>query len=151
MSKLLENYLTLKNSLRDKSFNNTLMLISDTFQIKPNKIMKSGGKHRHFVQPRNLLCYIMYSKLDYRLEQIAGRIGYSNHTSVMHALNMHGIDLRFDQAYREKYQIVEDDLKIDDPHETGVDFGNTEGTLKSFHYKLLAMESRMEELEKFIN
>ena len=45
MSKLLENYLTLKNSLRDKSFNNTLMLISDTFQVKPNKIMKSGGKH----------------------------------------------------------------------------------------------------------
>tara|TARA_R110002020_G_scaffold170483_2_gene360203 strand:+ start:3079 stop:3462 length:384 start_codon:yes stop_codon:yes gene_type:complete len=127
------------------------MLISDTFQVKPGQIMKSGGKHRRFVQPRNILCYMMYTKLDYRLEQIAERIGYSNHTSVMHALNMHGVDVKWDENYKEKYQIVEDGLKIEDPHETGVDFGNTEGTLKSFHYKLLTIESRMEALEKFIN
>ena len=106
MNTLLENYLTLKNNFRDKSFSNAIMIVSDTFQIKPNKVMASSGRKRHFVQARNMLCYIMYSKLDYRLGQIAERIGYSNHTSVMHALNMHGIDLRFDQAYREKYQMI---------------------------------------------
>ena len=151
MSTLLENYLTLKNSLRDKSFNNTLMLISDTFQVKPNKIMASGGRKRHHVQPRNMLCYMMYNKLDYRLEKIAERIWYSNHTYVMHALNMHKVDLKWDEKYKERHEIVEDGLVIDDPHETGVDFGNTEGTLKSFHYKILTIESRMEALEKFIN
>jgi len=151
MSKLLENYLTLKNNFRDKSFGNTLLLIGDTFNVKPDKVMASGGRQRMFVQPRNLLCNIMYSKLDYSLEQIAERIGYRNHTSVMHALNMHGIDSKFDESYRKKCQIVEDNLKIEDPHETGVDFGNTEGTLKSFHYKILTIESRMEALEKFIN
>ena len=151
MSTLLENYLTLKNSFRDRSFSNTLLLISETFKVKPNQIMASGGRKRRFVQPRNVLCYMMYTKLDYRLEEIAERVGYRNHTSVMHALNMHNVDLKWDENYKEKYQIVVDDLKIDDPHETGVDFGNTEGTLKSFHYKLLTIESRMEALEKFIN
>ena len=151
MSTLLENYLTLKNSFRDRSFSNTLLLISETFKVKPNQIMASGGRKRRFVQPRNVLCYMMYTKMDYRLEEIAERVGYRNHTSVMHALNMHSVDLKWDENYKEKYQIVVDDLKIDDPHETGVDFGNTEGTLKSFHYKLLTIESRMEVLEKFIN
>ena len=151
MSKLLENYLTLRDSFRDKSFNNAIILISETFGVKPNQIMASGGRQRHFVQPRNVLCYVMYSRLDYRLEQIAERIGYSNHTSVMHALNMHNVDLKWDEKYKERYEIVEDGLEIDDPHETGVDFGNTEGTLKSFHYKILTIESRMEALEKFIN
>jgi len=151
MSTLLENYLTLKNSFRDRSFSNTLLLISQTFKVKPNQIMASGGRKRRFVQPRNVLCYMMYTKLDYRLEEIAERVGYRNHTSVMHALNMHSVDLKWDEKYKEKYQIVVEDLKIDDPHETGVDFGNTEGTLKSFHYKLLTIESRMEALEKFIN
>jgi len=151
MSTLLENYLTLKNSFRDKSFSNALFLISDTFKVKPNQIMASGGRKRKFVQARNVLCHLMYLKLDYRLEEIAERIGYSNHTSVMHALNMHGVDSKFDSGYAEKYQIVEDGLVLDDPHDTGIDFGNTEGTLKSFHYKILTMESRMEALEKFIN
>ena len=151
MSTLLENYLTLKNSFRDRSFSNTLLLISETFKVTPNQIMASGGRKRKFVQARNMLCYMMYTKLDYRLEEVAERIGYSNHTSVMHALNMHGVDLKWDELYKEKYQIVEDGLKIEDPHETGIDFGNTEGTLKSFHYKLLTIESRMEALEKFIN
>ena len=151
MSTLLENYLTLKNSFRDKSFSNTLLLISEIFKVKPNKIMASGGRKRRFVQPRNMLCYMMYTKLDYRLEEIAERVGYRNHPSVMHALNMHSVDLKWDENYKEKYQIVVDGLVIEDPHETGVDFGNTEGTLKSFHYKLLTIESRMEALEKFIN
>jgi hypothetical protein len=44
-----------------------------------------------------------------------------------------------------------ENLRIDDPHDTGVDYTNTQGTLKSFHYKILALESRMEALEKFIN
>ena len=151
MSTLLENYLTLKNSFRDRSFSNTLLLISQTFNVTPNQIMANGGRKRRFVQPRNVLCYMMYTKLDYRLEEIAERIGYKNHTSVMHALNMHPVDIKWDESYKEKYQIVVDDLKIEDPHETGVDFGNTEGTLKSFHYKILTIESRMEALEKFIN
>jgi chromosomal replication initiation ATPase DnaA len=151
MSKLLENYLTLKNSFRDKSFSNTLLLISETFNVTPNQMMASGGRKRMFVQARNVLCYMMYSKLDYRLEEIAGRVGYKNHTSVMHAIQMHDVDLKFDMGYAEKYQIIVDNLKLEDPHETGVDFGNTEGTLKSFHYKILSIESRMEALEKFIN
>ena len=151
MSKFLDNYLTLKNSFRDKSFNNAIILISETFGVKPNQIMASGGRQRHFVQPRNMLCHMMYSRLDYRLEQIAERVGYKNHTSVIHALTMHKQDSEYDVKYKEKYQIVDDGLKIEDPHETGVDFGNTEGTLKSFHYKLLTIESRMEALEKFIN
>tara|TARA_R100001377_G_scaffold84828_2_gene69295 strand:+ start:2062 stop:2487 length:426 start_codon:yes stop_codon:yes gene_type:complete len=141
----------LKNSFRDKSFSNTLLLVGDTFKVTPNQIMASGGRKRRFVQARNVLCYIMYSKLDYRLEEIAGKIGYKNHTSVIHALNMHGVDLKFDMEYATKYQIVVDNLKIEDPHENGIDFGNTEGTLKSFHYKILAIESKMEALEKFIN
>tara|TARA_B100000902_G_C26630125_1_gene584064 strand:- start:2 stop:457 length:456 start_codon:yes stop_codon:yes gene_type:complete len=151
MSTLLENYLTLKNSFRDKSFSNTLLLICETFKITPNQIMASGGRKRSFVQPRNILCYMMYGRLDYRLEEIAERVGYKNHTSVIHALNMHGVDLKFDMGYAEKYQTIVDGLVIEDPHETGVDFGNTEGTLKSFHYKILTIESRMEALEKFIN
>jgi len=151
MSKLLENYLTLKNSFRDKSFRNTLLLISGTFNLKPNQLMASGGRKRAFVHARNILCYMMYNRLDYRLEEIAGKIGYKNHTSVMHALNMHEVDLKFDMEYATKYQIVLDNLKIEDPHENGIDFGNTEGTLKSFHYKILAIESKMEALEKFIN
>ena len=151
MSTLLENYLTLKNSFRDKSFGNTLLLITETFRITPNQIMASGGRKRKFVQARNILCYMMYTKMDYKLEEIAERIGYKNHTSVMHALNMHGVDVKFDMSYAEKHQIIVDGLKIEDPHETGVDFGNTEGTLKSFHYKILVIESRMEALEKFIN
>jgi hypothetical protein len=114
-------------------------------------MMASGGRKRRFVQPRNVLCYMMYTKLDYRLEEIAERIGYKNHTSVMHALNMHTVDLKWDESYKEKYQVVVDGLTIDDPHDTGIDFGNTEGTLKSFHYKILTIESRMEALEKFIN
>jgi len=69
----------------------------------------------------------------------------------MHALNMHTVDLKWDESYKEKYQVVVDGLTIDDPHDTGIDFGNTEGTLKSFHYKILTIESRMETLEKFIN
>jgi hypothetical protein len=113
--------------------------------------MASGGRKRSFVQPRNILCYMMYGRLDYRLEEIAERVGYKNHTSVIHALNMHGVDLKFDMGYAEKYQTIVDGLVIEDPHETGVDFGNTEGTLKSFHYKILTIESRMEALEKFIN
>ena len=151
MSTLLENYLTLKNSFRDRSFGNTLLLITGTFKITPNQIMASGGRKRKLVQARNMLCYMMYNKMDYRLEDVAERIGYRNHTSVMHALNMHDVDLKFDMSYAEKYQIVVDGLTIDDPHDTGIDFGNTEGTLKSFHYKLLTIESRMEALEKFIN
>lgn len=151
MSTLLENYLTLKNNFRDRSFSNALLLISQTFGVTPNQIMAKGGRKRRFVQPRNILCYMMYGKLDYNLEQIAERVGYKNHTSVMHALTMHNVDLKWDEKYKEKYQIVEDGLKIDDPHETGVDFRNTEGTLKSFHYKILTIESRMEALEKFIN
>ena len=151
MSTLLENYLTLKNNFRNRSFSNTLLLVGRIFRVTPNQMMASGGRKRRFVQPRNVLCYVMYTKLDYRLEEIAERIGYKNHTSVMHALNMHGVDIKWDENYKEKYQIVEDGLKIEDPHETGVDFSNTEGTLKSFHYKILTIESRMEALEKFIN
>ena len=151
MSTLLENYLTLKNSFRDKSFRNILLLTSEVFKVTPNQMMASGGRKRRFVQPRNVLCHMMYTKLDYRLEEIAERIGYKNHTSVMHAINMHSVDLKWDETYKEKYQIVVDGLKIEDPHDTGIDFGNTEGTLKSFHYKILSIESRMEALEKFIN
>ena len=151
MNTLLENYLTLKNSFRKRSFSNTLLLISKVFKVTPNQIMASGGRKRRFVQPRNMMCYMMYTKLNYNLEEVAERIGYKNHTSVMHALNMHGVDANWDDDYKEKYQIVEDGLRIEDPHETGVDFGNTEGTLKSFHYKILTIESRMEALEKIIN
>jgi len=113
--------------------------------------MASGGRKRSFVQPRNILCYMMYTKLDYRLEEIAERVGYKNHTSVMHGLNMHSVDLKWDENYKEKYQIIVDGLKIEDPHETGIDFGNSEGILKTCHYKILTIESKMEALEKFIN
>ena len=44
MSKLLENYLTLKNSFRDKSFSNTLLLISETFNVTPNQMMASESR-----------------------------------------------------------------------------------------------------------
>ena len=148
MNTLLENYLTLKNNFRDKSFSNAIMIVSDTFQIKPNKVMASSGRKRHFVQARNMLCYIMYSKLDYRLEAISNRVGYKHHSSVIHALSMHGVDVKYNKEYREKYQIVLDGLVLDDPHDKGVDFGNSKDTLKAFHYKILAIESRMESLEK---
>ena len=69
----------------------------------------------------------------------------------MHCIQMHNVDIKFDSDYAEKYEYLVDNLKIDDPHDTGVDYNNTQGTLKSFHYKILAIESRMEALEKFIN
>ena len=75
MSTLLENYLTLKNSLRDKSFTNNMLLICEKFFVTPNNIMASGGRKRKYVQARNMLCYVMYNKLDYKLEEIAVKIG----------------------------------------------------------------------------
>ena len=151
MSTLLQNYLTLKNSLRDKSFTNNMLLICDKFFVTPNNIMASGGRKRKYVQARNMLCYVMYNKLDYKLEEIAVKIGYKNHTSVMHCIQMQDVDLKFDSEYAEKYEYLVENLRRDDPHDTGVDYNNTQGTLKSFHYKILAIESRMEALEKFIN
>tara|TARA_R100000315_G_C5120759_1_gene68978 strand:- start:57 stop:515 length:459 start_codon:yes stop_codon:yes gene_type:complete len=151
MKKLLENYLTLKNDVATQQFNNLVTVIGGTHTIPPKELMVLSGRKREIVQARNCACYIMRTALELPLEEIAERLGYKSHASVVHAIKMHEMDMKFDKSYSEKYHSIMECLVEDSHNKKPVKIDLSEDTMRMFHLRLLSFETRLDELSKMFN
>tara|TARA_R100001594_G_scaffold117046_2_gene152217 strand:- start:660 stop:1118 length:459 start_codon:yes stop_codon:yes gene_type:complete len=151
MQKLLESYLTLKDDLITEKFNNLVTIVGEVHSILPKKIMVSSGRRQEIVQARNSAVNIMRSTLELSLEEIAERLGYKSHASVLHALKMHELDLQYNNSYRRKYQSIMECLVERNHDNKSVKLDVSEETMRMFHLRLLSFENKLNELTRMFN
>jgi len=151
MQKLLESYLTLKDDLITEKFNNLVTIVGEVHSILPKKIMVSSGRRQEIVQARNSTVNIMRSTLELSLEEIAERLGYKSHASVLHALKMHELDLQYNNSYRRKYQSIMECLVERNHDNKSVKLDVSEETMRMFHLRLLSFENKLNELTRMFN
>ena len=151
MKKLLENYLTLKNDVATDQFNNLVTVIGGTHSIPPKELMVLSGRKKDIVQARNCACYILRTAFELSLEEVAKRLGYKSHASVVHAIKMHELDMRFDKPYSEKYHSIMGCLVEDNHNKKPVKLDLSEDTMRMFYLRLLSFETRLDELSKMFN
>jgi len=151
MQKLLESYLTLKDDLITEKFNNLVTIVGEVHSILPKKIMVSSGRRQGIVQARNSTVNIMRSTLELSLEEIAERLGYKSHASVLHALKMHELDLQYNNSYRRKYQSIMECLVERNHDNKSVKLDVSEETMRMFHLRLLSFENKLNELTRMFN
>ena len=102
----LKNYLD-KEPLRKRGyFIEISNCVAKHMGVNKNKIKASSGRKREYVQARNMTCSILNSGEHFRLGDIANLVGYLNHTSVIHAIKMHEIDMGFDKRYVSMYLTI---------------------------------------------
>lgn len=151
MKKLLECYLTLKDDMISDKFNNLVTIIGGVHLVPPKNLMVSSGRKREIVQARNSVCYIMRNSLELPLEEIAERLGYKSHASVMYAIKMHEVDMKFDRLYRNKYHSIMECLVETNHDKKSVKLDVSEETMRMFHLRLLSFETKLNELTRMFN
>ena len=113
--------------------------------------MVSSGRRQEIVQARNSTVNIMRSTLELSLEEIAERLGYKSHASVLHALKMHELDLQYNNSYRRKYQSIMECLVERNHDNKSVKLDVSEETMRMFHLRLLSFENKLNELTRMFN
>lgn len=151
MKKLLESYLTLKSDIITDQFNNLVTVIGGAHKIPPKELMVLSGRRRGNVQARNCVCYIMRATLELPLEEVAERLGYKSHASVIHAIKMHEMDMKFDRSYSKKYHSIMGCLVEETHDKKSFKIEVSEDTMRMFHLRLLSFETKLDELSKMFN
>lgn len=151
MKKILENFLILKDDLVTEKFNNLVTIIGQVHRIPPKELMVTSGRRREVVQARNTTCNIMRSSLELSLEEIAERLGYKSHASVLHALKMHEMDVKFDKIYKNKYHSIMECLVETNHDNKSVNLNDHGETMRMFHLRLLNLENKLDDLTSIIN
>ena len=101
-----------KKHLRSKGyFKEVCSCVCKHMMIHKNKIGLSSGRKKEYVQARNMACAILNNNESFRLHEIAKLMGYKNHTSIIHAIKMHEIDMGFDKKYISMYNGVISELE----------------------------------------
>ena len=107
----LKNYSD-KKELRTKGYFKELCShVCKHMMIHKNKIGVNSGRKKEYVQARNMVCAILNGNESHRLHEIAEMMGYRNHTSVLHAIKMHEIDMGFDKKYVSIYNGVMSEMQ----------------------------------------
>jgi chromosomal replication initiation ATPase DnaA len=84
-------------------------IISEVFSVHPN-FKENWVRRRRFINPKKVLCSILYNKEELTMQEIADFMGYDNHTSVLfHIRSMEGI-YESDEKFKEKVDIVYDNI-----------------------------------------
>lgn len=91
-------------------FKEVCFCVCKHMMIHRDKINLSSGRKKEYVQARNMICSFLNSDNSFRLSDIASMVGYKNHTSVIHAIKMHEIDMEFDKKYVSVYNGVNNEL-----------------------------------------
>lgn len=151
MKKILENYLTLKDDLLTERLNNIVTIIGQVHRIPPKELMVTSGRRREIVQARNTACSVMRSSLELSLEEIAESLGYKSHSSILHALKMHEMDIKFDRIYKNKYHSIMECLVETNHDNKSVNLNDHGETMRMFHLRLLNLENKLDDLTSIIN
>tara|TARA_R100001086_G_scaffold67436_4_gene31589 strand:- start:1937 stop:2404 length:468 start_codon:yes stop_codon:yes gene_type:complete len=151
MKKLLESYLTLKDDILVEKFNSLVTVVGDVYKMPPKELMVTSGRKREIVQARNMVCSIMRSCFDLSLDEIAERLGYKSHASVIHALKMHEMDLKFSRSYSKKYHSIMECMVEINHDNKSVELDVSKETMRMFHLRLLSFETKLNELTRMFN
>jgi hypothetical protein len=113
--------------------------------------MVTSGRRREIVQARNTCCNIMRTSLELSLEEIAESLGYKSHSSILHALKMHEMDIKFDRIYKNKYHSIMECLVEINHDNKSVNLNDHEETMRMFHLRYLSLENKLDDLTSIIN
>jgi len=84
-------------------------IISEVFKVQTN-FKENKIRRRRFVNPKKVLCSVLYNKEELTMQEIADYMGYDNHTSVLfHIRSMEGI-LISDPTFKERVDSVYDNI-----------------------------------------
>lgn len=80
-------------------------IIATVFEVD-NDFKKVKGRKRKVVNPKKVLCSVLYNKEEMTFEEIAEYMGYDNHTSVLfHVRSVEGI-CQSDSRFKQKIDLV---------------------------------------------
>ncbi len=134
----LRNYLNKEKLRREGYFKEIINCVSKHMEIDKNKIKTSSGRKREYVQARNMVCSILSGNESITLSKIAETVGYTNHSSVIHAIKMHEIDMGLYKKYASMYNGVINELS--DPKE--------ENDIESIIKRITILEEKIVDLQK---
>lgn len=89
----------------EKRLNEVESIVATVFEVD-NDFKKVKGRKRKVVNPKKVLCSILYNKEEMTFVEIAEYMGYENHTSVLfHVRSVEGI-CQSDSRFKQKIDLI---------------------------------------------